>query len=112
MARALTVVSHLCPACGFAGLRTLPYAELRSLPVSDDLEPPYSQYFGDPSYEVCDCCGFEYGNDDEPGTGLPVTFRRYREEWISGGTQWFAPSRRPVDWSLADQLEAAGISPT
>jgi hypothetical protein len=101
--------AHACPACGYAGLDGPSYAALSRLPVPDILEPPYSQHFGTPSYEVCACCGFEFGNDDEPGTAPPVTFRRYREEWIADGSPWFDPSRRPDGWSLERQLAAAGI---
>lgn len=49
------------------------------------LAAPYAIHFGMPSYEVCPCCGFEFGFDDEPGSGQPVTFEEYLAAWISGG---------------------------
>jgi len=53
------------------------------------LTPPYEELLGKPSYEVCPRCGFEFGNDDNPGTAAPMSFEQYREEWVAGGCQWF-----------------------
>lgn len=100
---------HNCPCCGFSGLEYRPYARLTSLESIDDLAPPYCQFFGDPSYEVCTCCGFEFGNDDEPGTGAAMSFKEYRIDWIKRGCPWFTPSQRPKDWNLSKQLRAAGL---
>ncbi len=98
-----------CPCCGYQGLEARPYENLFHVPVPHDLEPPYSVHFGMPSYEVCSCCGFEFGNDDEPGTGTPVSFQEYLEEWVAYGSVWFQPERRPASWSLQMQLETVGI---
>ena len=38
------------------------------------LVPPYGNALGRPSYEVCPRCGFEFGNDDNPGTAAPSSF--------------------------------------
>lgn len=100
----------VCPCCGFEGLNRPAYENLPAAPVGQDLEPPYSQYFGMPSYEVCSCCGFEFGNDDEPGTREPDTFQSYLAEWVANGAVWFSPEKRPVGWSLDRQLQKAGIS--
>jgi len=53
------------------------------------MSPPYEDFLGRPSYEVCPRCGFEFGNDDNPGTGMPVSFEEYRLEWESEGSPWF-----------------------
>jgi hypothetical protein len=98
-----------CPCCGCAGLEEPPYERFVGSHVSSDLEPPYAQYFGVLSYEVCDCCGFEFGNDDEPSTGAPVSFDSYRNDWIKRGATWQNPAKMPPDWSLGRQLELAGI---
>jgi hypothetical protein len=100
---------HTCPICGYAGLDQAPYANLEEVPVPEGLEPPYGQHFGTPSFEVCDCCGFEFGNDDEPGTAEGVSFGAYRREWLDDGAQWFSPSNRPSGWSPQAQLSAAGL---
>lgn len=41
------------------------------------------------SFWICDCCGCEYGYDDNS---------KYREPWINQGA-------RPLDWSLEEQLK-------
>lgn len=101
--------TYRCPVCGFPELRRPPYAAIPDEPVRDSLEPPYARYFGEPSYDVCDCCGFEFGNDDDPGTALGITFSQYRREWIADGAGWFSPAQRPSDWSLDRQLMKAGL---
>lgn len=100
----------VCPCCGWRGLTQPAYENLTQLPVQHGIEPPYSEYFGMPSYEVCGCCGFEFGNDDEPGIGTPSSFQGYLEEWIADGEVWFSAEKRPTNWTLAAQLKAAGIS--
>jgi hypothetical protein len=67
-----------------------PYRELAGASLVRGLVPPHEQYFDDPSYEVCDCCGIESENDDNPGTGAPVAF----EEYLS-------PRRTPLSESVA-----------
>ena len=98
-----------CPCCGWPGLTTRPYERWPDrLPV--DAVAPYEEAFGRPSYEVCSCCGFEFGNDDNPGTASGVSFEQYRTEWIiQRGTPWFDSSAKPHDWSIGHQLAAAGI---
>ncbi|HDL41698.1 MAG TPA: hypothetical protein ENG98_01625, partial [Actinobacteria bacterium] len=74
-----------------------------------DALPPYEDEFGAASYEVCLCCGFEFGNDDNPRTAEGDSFERYRWKWVQTGTVWFDPTHRPDDWSLNRQLAAAGL---
>ena len=99
----------VCPCCGFSGLDTPPYERIGLPPWLDHGPPPYSQRYGMPSYEVCACCGFEFGNDDEPRTAPPVTFAAYFREWFAGGCVWFDPQSRPENWSVEGQLRKAGI---
>lgn len=49
-------------------------------PPGVHLEPPYERQLGQPGYEVCPNCGFEFGNDDNPGTAAPVSFAEYRAQ--------------------------------
>jgi len=51
--------------------------------------PPYEGSLGRASYEVCPSCGFEFGNDDNPGTAAPISFEEYRLEWESRGAPRF-----------------------
>jgi hypothetical protein len=80
-----------CPVCQHAGLAMKPYATWPP-PAGVELRPPYREQLGDPSYEVCVRCGFEFGNDDDPGT-VPVgdSFESYRIAWETSGRPWLAP---------------------
>lgn len=77
-----------CPVCEYAGLSVKPYA-VWPPPLGAHIEPPYEHALGRPSYEVCMRCGFEFGNDDNPGTAAPSSFEQYREEWLDDGAPWF-----------------------
>lgn len=80
----------VCPVCDHPGLTVKPYA-LWPPPPDRRLEPPYEDALGRPSYEVCPRCGFEFGNDDNPGTAAPTSFSQYRAEWLDAGAPWFTP---------------------
>jgi hypothetical protein len=77
-----------CPVCGSAELTAPPY-ECWPPPSDLVLTPPYEDQLGRPSYEVCPNCGFEFGNDDNPGTAEPQSFERYRAEWEALGSPRF-----------------------
>ncbi len=53
-------------------------------------------------YNICDCCGTEFGNDDELHS-----HEELRQSWIEAGCRWFfgAP---PAGWDARTQL-ARGI---
>ena len=75
---------YICLVCGFGGLK----------------EPPYSKQ-DEPSYEICPCCGFEFGFDADND---PEAFAAFRQRWIDSGAKWFMPKRRPKNWDLKKQL--------
>ncbi len=63
-------------------------------------EKPYDQD-GNPSYEICKCCGFEFGFDDNiEGNSI----EGYRQKWIDGGAEWFNAKAKPENWDLKKQL--------
>ncbi len=78
----------VCPVCELRVLERPPYS---SWPPPSDvvLVPPYEDVLGTPSYEVCVNCGFEFGNDDNPGTAAPSSFAEYRRDWRSRGSPVF-----------------------
>lgn len=84
-----------CPVCHYPGLTAKPYEQWP--PPEIVLSPPYENVLGRPSYEVCPRCGFEFGNDDNPGTGEATSFEEYRKEWQSGGQRWFATPAEGAD---------------
>jgi hypothetical protein len=85
---------YICPVCRYDRLSSPPY---RRWPPPHDvaLRPPYESMLGQPSYEVCPRCGFEFGNDDDPGTGEPESWEEYRKAWEAQGAPWFDPGTNP-----------------
>lgn len=77
-----------CPVCGFNKLSEQPY---------DD---------GNPSYEICNCCGFEFGYDD---ASEGHSFELYRRKWIQSGAIWFSQKEKPLKWDLKNQLENINV---
>jgi len=75
---------YLCPVCGWFGLR----------------DPPYDST-GSPSYEICCCCGFEFGFDDGSNG---ETYSSYRDKWVESGMPWFDPDTMPPNWNATAQL--------
>ena len=63
--------------------------------------PPYDQH-GRRSFEICPCCGFEFGFDDD-SEGL--THTEYKGKWIATGAEWFDTDARPEVWDLDKQLK-------
>ena len=99
---------HTCPCCGFVGLMSPAYDRLVGRHLVRDLDPPYSNHLGKPCLDVCDCCGFEFGVDDEQGK----TFEQHMEEWQANGCAWWDPDLRPEEWSIEQQLAKADRSRT
>lgn len=72
---------YTCPVCFYDGLG----------------EPPVN-------YNICDCCGTEFGNDDEERT-----HRQLRQEWVDAGAKWFF-GVPPMGWNPWSQLLEANVS--
>lgn len=78
---------YTCPVCG--------YNELKNELYDKD---------GFGTYEICVCCGFEFGNDDFPDK--EKAFIDYRKRWIENGYQWFSKStQKPKHWNGKTQVE-------
>ena len=78
---------YTCPVCGWDRL----------------LEPPQSAS-GD-SYEICPCCGFEFGvTDDDRG----FSYEAWREAWIARGMIFLWPAQKPAKWDPVAQLRNIG----
>jgi hypothetical protein len=108
----LILVRHYCPACGYPGLASPAYARLGPPPWIHPGPPPYERWYGDPASQICPCCGFEPGNDDDSWSGAVrhLSFEQYLREWIQAGCAWLDESPRPEGWDLGQQLRAAGIA--
>lgn len=62
--------------------------------------PPWGEDGRTASFEICRCCGVEFGYEDVS----PQAARHYRAAWLAGGAVWFSPEARPPEWSLEAQL--------
>lgn len=77
----------ICPVCGFADLYELAY--------DDD---------GQGSFDICPCCGFQFGVDDdvelENGDLMKKsqTHRMYRDNWLKSEAPVFSDDRYPKEW--------------
>lgn len=73
-----------CRVCGY---------ELSSAPWGDDGDTP--------SWDICPCCGTEFGYED----CTLVSAKNKRNRWFADGCKWFDPKSRPLDWDCEHQLE-------
>ena len=81
---------HECPVCGCVCLSRRAYSdhfdpeeETVTEEQAEVTGPPYARFLGEPSYQVCPSCGYEFGLDDEPGGGRAGTsFSEHREKWL------------------------------
>ena len=69
----------ICPVCGYDKLDLIPYDE-----------------FGYPSYEICSCCGYEYGYTDSHDN---ETFENYRNKWLKEGAIFMFEEYIPCVWN-------------
>lgn len=61
---------------------------------------PWGDSGTDPTFELCPCCGTEFGYQDAT---LEAAQAR-RRQWGDDGYPWRDHSRLPVDWDSARQL--------
>jgi len=66
---------------------------------------PWGLYDNQPTFELCPCCGVQFGVMDEN----IMLVRKERAEWIAKGSPWLEPSKKPENWSLAEQLNQISI---
>lgn len=75
-----------CPCCGCVALSSPPYDRISAIEPNSALTPPYAPQLGIPTYEVCICCGFEFGFNDDPGASRTgQRFSEYRAWWLGVG---------------------------
>jgi hypothetical protein len=57
-----------------------------------------------PTYDICDCCGVEFGNEDYSAESITS----HRDKWIKNGAEWNKEQCRPTNWNIELQLENIG----
>ena len=97
-------VRYMCPVCGFDGLDDPPY-ELDGHSATVGLHgEPLVVEIGSATHLICPSCSFHFGYDDElqlldvPDDQILIEldhiFRRWREQWIAGGTKFWSSAWR------------------
>jgi predicted amidophosphoribosyltransferase len=77
-----------CPVCGYPDLD----------------EPPFDEG-GHPTYNICPCCGTEFGYDDASRAHAQL-----RDDWIKNGMVWWSSYVEPRSrWNPLAQLKNAGF---
>ena len=64
-------------------------------------EMPWGEDEETPSFEICPCCGVEFGNEDY----AIASIRHYRENWLKKGGKWFNYRLKPDDWNIEIQMK-------
>ena len=82
---------YICPVCGYPQLE----------------KPAWEFETGIPSFDICPCCGCEFGYHD----ATPEARNNYRRNWIKQGAIWFRPELRPTSWNLREQLRRINVDP-
>lgn len=73
----------ICPVCGYDKLYEAPYID------------------GCASFNICPCCGTEFGYDD-----FTISHSILREKWIADGMIWWSKNLLPPDgWDTQQQLK-------
>ena len=54
-----------------------------------------------PTYDLCLCCGAEFGFDDETQNSI----KKYRTQWIKSGKTFVYQESCPIMWNPDEQLK-------
>lgn len=84
---------YYCPVCGF------------------QLHRPAWITDHSPSFEICPCCGLQFGYDDfalDPSDRENIR-KSWRNKWIEGGMKFWSVRRRPANWDPLLQLRNADL---
>ncbi len=76
---------NVCRVCGYEYKDFFPWGETGKIA----------------SFAICDCCGTEFGYEDNSIESTQAS----RKKWISEGAQWFNIEAKPRGWSLEKQLK-------
>jgi hypothetical protein len=62
--------------------------------------PPWGWDGNTPTFEICDCCGTEFGYEDATLVGVA----QKRETWLTDPGTWHRPAAKPTAWDPEEQL--------
>jgi hypothetical protein len=66
----------------------------------EQAEAPWGDDGKTPTFDMCDCCGVEFGYEDSTPEGA----RRFRQRWLAAGAKWLVRKGMPGGWDLNTQL--------
>ncbi|AZP22775.1 hypothetical protein EJC51_46085 [Streptomyces aquilus] len=69
-------------------------------------DPPWGEDGLVPTFEICVCCGSEFGYEDATLAGV----LRKRAAWLAAGAKWESPRFKPDGWDLNSQLDCIPIA--
>ncbi|RDX39102.1 hypothetical protein DZA51_00235 [Vibrio campbellii] len=64
-------------------------------------DPPWGEDGKSPNYDICSCCGVEFGYEDSSVKGVSI----YRKNWLKGGSSWEDDAEKPTNWSVEEQFK-------
>ncbi|MGM5631613.1 hypothetical protein O2K51_11990 [Apibacter raozihei] len=79
----MSSINHNCKVCGL-------YIE----------DFPWGENGDSPTYEICPCCGVEFGNEDYTVESI----NEYRDKWMNEGFEWFNSKEKPKSWNKEEQF--------
>lgn len=67
---------------------------------AEQLDAPWGDDEESPTYNICDCCGVEFGYED----ATLQSVKQYRAKWLDSGAKWNHKKSKPDNWSSEEQL--------
>lgn len=64
-------------------------------------DSPWGEDEKSPTYEICSCCGVEFGYGDTTLNNV----RALRSDWVKGGCGWEESDAKPKDWDATSQMQ-------
>ena len=74
---------HCCHVCG-----------------AETSTPPWGEDGFTPLYEICQCCGCEFGYNDATYAAI----EHHRQLWLATGGNWRDPKAKPPDLTREEQI--------
>jgi hypothetical protein len=65
--------------------------------------PPWGDDGKTPNFDICPCCGTEFGYEDATDAGVFAA----RKRWVERGYTWEYPHAKPEEWDVTVQLQNA-----
>jgi hypothetical protein len=64
-------------------------------------EEPWGENGENPNFDICDCCGTEFGYQDCTKESVKAN----RKRWLEAGANWSVLKEKPKDWDIEKQLQ-------